>query len=338
MTCGGTCWRGAVPFYEEFVKQQANNPELRWQLGQAHFQLAFLRRRWVNLRWRRRPLRQAREIHERIVDDNPGIAAYQAGLAQCHNNLGLLHWNQGRAEPAADELLAAWKLYGTLSAASSTSAYSAWRWSAVNTTMGSRYAMQASSPKRSSNFAVRRQTQQAMVEKAPNEPGCRRLLALIHRDLGHLLNMQGKYGNAESMQLALTHCEELVKEPAIRQRHGTIWRPRSLNGVTFCRNRAHGRVRGSGPRSPTSPRRWPTSFHESTNMSKDGRRTEVGSAACCKSLTKMRKRKPNLRHESPAAAASDKYCRFTRGILTLNGVRCNLAKLLIRRKAYAEAN
>ncbi len=34
----------AVPFYEEFVKQQTTNPELTWQLAQAHFRLAFLRR------------------------------------------------------------------------------------------------------------------------------------------------------------------------------------------------------------------------------------------------------------------------------------------------------
>ena len=33
----------AVPFYEEFVKQRANTPELSWELGQAHFRLAVLR-------------------------------------------------------------------------------------------------------------------------------------------------------------------------------------------------------------------------------------------------------------------------------------------------------
>ena len=40
----------AVPFYEEFVKQQASNPELSWELGKAQFRLAVLRARWESLR------------------------------------------------------------------------------------------------------------------------------------------------------------------------------------------------------------------------------------------------------------------------------------------------
>ena len=62
----------AVPFYEEFVKQQADNPELRWELGQAHFRLAFVRAEMGEPQVAQTHYEPARDIHQRIVDENPG--------------------------------------------------------------------------------------------------------------------------------------------------------------------------------------------------------------------------------------------------------------------------
>ena len=107
---------------------------------------------------------QAREIYQRLATDNPGKAEYRDRLAECHNNLGLLHWNQGRAEQAAAEHLAARKLYETLSVTFPESSDIRRVLLAVSTTTGCASDL-GQFAQAEVEFRAAVQTQQALLEK-----------------------------------------------------------------------------------------------------------------------------------------------------------------------------
>ncbi len=282
----------------------------------------------------------AREIHKRLVGDNPGNFAYQAGLAQCHNNLGLLHWNQGQAEQAGAELLASWKLYETLSAASPKSTYlrMAMVGSQYNYGLALRDAGQFAQAER--EFRAAAQTQQALVESAPNEPRGRRLSALIHNDLGRLFAMQRKYVEAESeLQLALTQREALVKftgnSPEYRSDLAATLYERSvvlqeLGRMEESEQAARTSLDTAAALADEFPR--VDSYVKGLAQNRDQLASVLQSRnKLAEAETEFRAAVATMQQRVTSASGSPK------AILTLDSVRCNLATLLIRREAYAEA-
>ena len=184
------------------------------------------------------------------------------------------------------------------------------------------------------------QTQQAMVETTPNEPGCRRLLALIHNDLGHLLNMQGKYAEAESeLQLALALREALVKvtdnSPEARYDLAATQYERSDVLQELERmEESEAAARASLDLAKALADQFPRVDSYVKGLAQNRSRL----ASVLQARTNMRKRKPNI--AQPSLLLQQRVTSTsgsTGAILNLDTVRCNLAMLLKRQKAYAEA-
>ena len=275
-----------------------------------------------------------------MVADDPGKAEYRDQLAECHNNLGLLHWNQGRAEQAAAEHLAARKLYETLSAASPESPEL--RMSIVGSQYNYGLALRDAGQFAQAELELRAaaQTQQAVIEEAPNEPECRRLVALIHNDLGRLFELQRKYAEAESeLQLALTQREELVKltgnSPEARYDLAATQYERSvvLQGLGRMEESEEA-ARASLDIAKTLAEEFPRVDRYMEGLAQNRSRL----ASVLRSRDKLEEAENEYR---ASVATLQQRVASTSGstgaILTLDSVRCSLATLLIRRKSYAEA-
>ena len=85
-----------VPFYNEFVNQQQNDPELEAERGRVWFSLARLRREMGETASVRSDYEQIAAIFARLSADFPTVADYRQELAGSHNSLGLLLQDQGK--------------------------------------------------------------------------------------------------------------------------------------------------------------------------------------------------------------------------------------------------
>jgi eukaryotic-like serine/threonine-protein kinase len=106
----------AVPFYDEIVRQKADDGPLLSDQGRAHRRLAFLR---YELGEHQRALAEyakAIDLHERLAAEHPSVAAYRSELASSRNNLGELLRHLGRREEARAEYTQAIDLHERLAA------------------------------------------------------------------------------------------------------------------------------------------------------------------------------------------------------------------------------
>jgi tetratricopeptide (TPR) repeat protein len=81
----------AIPFYQEFLKQQTDDPELEAERGRAYGDLAMVREDLNQLEQALADHEQRRVIFERLVADFPAKPAYRHELAQTYRNEGNVH-------------------------------------------------------------------------------------------------------------------------------------------------------------------------------------------------------------------------------------------------------
>jgi serine/threonine protein kinase len=93
----------AIPFYQEFVKQQQGDPELEAERGRAFGDLAVLREDLGQLDQALAAYEQRLAIFERLAADFPAKPAYRQEVAQTYRNIGNVYlWKKqpAKAEPA----------------------------------------------------------------------------------------------------------------------------------------------------------------------------------------------------------------------------------------------
>jgi serine/threonine-protein kinase len=90
-----------VPFYEEFVKQQENDVELKAERGLAWFSLAELRQEMGDREGARSDYDQISAIFRRLATDFPTEPEYRKQLARSRNNLAVLLHDEGKSDEAA---------------------------------------------------------------------------------------------------------------------------------------------------------------------------------------------------------------------------------------------
>jgi serine/threonine protein kinase/tetratricopeptide (TPR) repeat protein len=95
----------ALPFYEEFVREQSDVPRIRSDQGKAHVQLARVRGEIGEHVTAIRDYNTARDIFDRLVTDFPDVPDYQCELARCQFGLGALQKELGKRT----EVEAAWR-------------------------------------------------------------------------------------------------------------------------------------------------------------------------------------------------------------------------------------
>jgi tetratricopeptide (TPR) repeat protein len=89
-----------VPFYEEFVKQRGNDPELEAERGQAWRSLAYLRDEMGQKERAHSEYEQVRAIFAQLSADFPAVPRYRQELAKSHNSVGVLLVDLGKRAEA----------------------------------------------------------------------------------------------------------------------------------------------------------------------------------------------------------------------------------------------
>jgi serine/threonine-protein kinase len=104
----------ALPYYQEFVKQQSDDPELEAERGQAYFRLAQVRAEVGEKEEAAADFREAAAIFARLETAFPDRPSYRHDLAKSRNNLGQLLAGLRRVEEAEREYRSALALHEQL--------------------------------------------------------------------------------------------------------------------------------------------------------------------------------------------------------------------------------
>jgi tetratricopeptide (TPR) repeat protein len=93
----------AVPYYQEFAKQESDDPELEAQRGRSFDRLAYVRQQMGEKEEAAADYREETAIFARLEAAFPDQPAYRQELAGSHNNLGLMLADLGRSLEAESE-------------------------------------------------------------------------------------------------------------------------------------------------------------------------------------------------------------------------------------------
>ncbi len=89
-----------VPFYERFVSQPDADPETRAELGRACLRLSLVLMEIEGMDKVVAYVERARDLFADLVRDYPDEAEYQAGLADCYRDMGVLYRLRGKPAEA----------------------------------------------------------------------------------------------------------------------------------------------------------------------------------------------------------------------------------------------
>jgi serine/threonine protein kinase/tetratricopeptide (TPR) repeat protein len=187
-----------VPFYEEFVKQQANDRELAADQGQAYSQLAFVRQEMGEKKRAVQEYERMRAIFSQLAADFPTVPEYRRGLARSETNLGVLLKDMGRLREAEAACSHAVNLQKELAEEFSAVAEYRLELAASYDNLGLllRYTgrVQDAEEAQRKALAIYRQ----LVAEFPTAPDYRHELAKSHTNIGGLLLRTGRSNDAEA--------------------------------------------------------------------------------------------------------------------------------------------
>ncbi len=113
--------RSAMAYYEDFVRERANDPTLKAGLATAVLQLAIIQRELGAADQSKESLHRAMGLLESALHDRPDDPRLRAGMARCCTNLGVLGLDAVHPRLPADETLRLFEravaLWGELSRA-----------------------------------------------------------------------------------------------------------------------------------------------------------------------------------------------------------------------------
>ena len=105
----------AAQDYERFANERSDDPELRFEFALALVRLGDVRRLLASFPESEQAYAQAITVFEEFLKEDPENAEVRLALAQCHNQLGLLHTTVGsdpEAENVSDSHAEAERAYG----------------------------------------------------------------------------------------------------------------------------------------------------------------------------------------------------------------------------------
>jgi serine/threonine-protein kinase len=107
----------AVGFYQTFVREEANDPDLRAEQGRAYLRLANVERDLGHAAASAAAFDQARALFQELADAHPDVPAYRHGLAQVLLGQGQARYASGAGEAAERDWQGARTLFQQLVAA-----------------------------------------------------------------------------------------------------------------------------------------------------------------------------------------------------------------------------
>jgi serine/threonine-protein kinase len=187
----------AVPFYDDFVKQKADDPKLEAERGSAYWKLALIRAELGETKQAVRDFQVMQGIFRRLADAYPTNLDYHKGLAASHNNLGWQLSKLGRWGAAEESYGEAIRLYQALAKAHPAKPEHSAGLARSHHNLGNllRDVGKGSAAETSFREAIR--LQKALTDALPASTQYRQELAGSHHDLGFLLHELDKRQEAE---------------------------------------------------------------------------------------------------------------------------------------------
>jgi serine/threonine-protein kinase len=177
----------AVPYYEDFVRQKADDHGLEAERGRVYLKLAVIRAELGEKEQAVREYKMAREIFGRLADAHPDVPAYREELANCHYSVGaVLRWlgKWPEAEAACREAIQMQQALADASPAVPAYRHELARSHGLLALLLSR---QGKLLKAEAAHRVAAKLGQALADALPAVPEYRLELARNHNDLGILL-------------------------------------------------------------------------------------------------------------------------------------------------------
>jgi serine/threonine protein kinase len=203
----------ALPFYQKFVEERSDDPELEAARGRVYLQLGGVRTAMGEIEAAQANYEEMRTIFTKLVADFPSTPSYRQELAASHNNLGILHRELGKRAEAVVAYRTALKLYEQLAADfPSVPAYQG----ELATTHDNLGIVLNDMGKRGDAEAADLAALKIKAQLAagfPRVPEYRQGLARAHNHLGTQLTSLGKHSEAEApYRAALKIREQLAAD------------------------------------------------------------------------------------------------------------------------------
>jgi serine/threonine-protein kinase len=187
----------AVPYYQEFVQQQSDDPALEAERGRAYARLAYVRQEMAETEEALADYREEAAIFGRLESAFPDQPAYRQELASCHNDLGVLLARLGHRAEAEKEHRAALDL--SVKLVEQFPAVPDYRRTLAGShlNLGNLFVGLGRGDEAEREYRAALDLYVKLAEQFPAEPTYRQELASSHNNLGLLLAGLGRRDEAE---------------------------------------------------------------------------------------------------------------------------------------------
>jgi tetratricopeptide (TPR) repeat protein len=209
--------KAVVPFYEQFVAQHHDDPDLEAERGKAYGRLALVRAELGETQQARTDFDQAREIFAGLAAQHPDRPQYRRDLAATHHSLGRLLADLGKGTEAAAAYRAALKLDEELATQHPTVPRYRLNLAISHHNLGILLKDLGQHTEAAVAYRAALKLSEELVAQHPAVPEYHLELARSHGNLGLLLAELGKGTEAEvALRAALKLLEELAAQhPAV---------------------------------------------------------------------------------------------------------------------------
>jgi serine/threonine-protein kinase len=207
----------AVPFYEEFVRQRADDPDLQADRGQAYGRLAFLRGEMGEHAEAISDYRRMQDVFRQLSTRYPLVSSHRQNLALSHNSLGIQLIKEGRNEQAEGAFRRALALQKELVRDFPNLPLIRHDLAMSYANLGNRLALRGRPKEAEQRYRQALVVQTKLVEGHPGVPPYREQLVRILNTLAGLLVQTGRGPEAEALlRRALAVQEKLTRDyPAV---------------------------------------------------------------------------------------------------------------------------
>jgi serine/threonine protein kinase/tetratricopeptide (TPR) repeat protein len=212
----------ALPFYQEFLKQQSDDPELEAERARAYGDLARIREDLGQLEQALAGYEQQRAISERLAADFPSQPAYRHGLAQSYRNVANLHHGSREHAKAEEAYRQAIRFMEALTAEYPASAPYREELAGVCNNLG--VSLRARGQLKDAKAMHQRALElcERLTGEHADVPAYRRDLAQSHYSLGTVFGVMAQHGNAltsheRAAELLQELADDFPKNPDYRK-------------------------------------------------------------------------------------------------------------------------
>jgi serine/threonine protein kinase/tetratricopeptide (TPR) repeat protein len=200
----------AVPFYEELVLRQSNDPNLDAMRGDAYFRLGMLHAELGEVEPAIRDFEAMRAIFARLVEAHPAESEYRGGMAASRNNLGQLLARLGKQPEAAVEYRAALRVQEALVADFPKNRRYRENLSSSHVNLGVVLARIGKRTEAEMEYRAGLKLLEALAADFPKAPEPCRYMGITHNQLGVVLNEVGRHPEADVEHRAALKLHEVL--------------------------------------------------------------------------------------------------------------------------------